>query len=304
MTGRSRHIRERQGAGSEAATVRVLSVILCLFGLVFAGSAPVIGEEVTGSLSGSISSCLDGRAERVEIVSRDKDGIFLDSEGQRYFAADLQGFGQGTASAQLDDLAGPEGRIRLLAVPLGKPNRWGMIPAWVVIQGDSAESLLQEELLKSGKAMFAPALASHDCADLLRNAEHIARQSETGMWGGREDAGIFQASALKSFEGKAGRYIIVRGRIVSLGKSRSTRYLNFGRYWKTDLTVTLKSSDEDRFNELLARFGWRIEDLAGQYVEIRGVLQEKDGPFIALRHPEQLMVLERKRAGRGGQYSN
>jgi hypothetical protein len=176
-------------------------------------------------------------------------------------------------------------------------DRWERIPAWIVSgDGNSKRAgdarLWQEIVLERGEAVFAPERAGADCAAALRRAEGKARRAGLGIWRDKGAGLIFSAARPRSFEDAAGRYVIVRGRIVSLGKTRSTRYLNFGKYWKTDVTGTLKSADEEAFNAVLGRSGRSLDGLSGAFVELRGIVENRDGPHIALRHPEQLVVLD------------
>lgn len=254
--------------------------------------------------SAALTSCVSGETSAIDVTVTSEAGLFVDADGYRYFATEISSWHIEPRSADASPSSSEGGQARLVAVPAGEPNRWGFIPAWIIDHTDRRPRLYQTEQLLTGNALFSPDIAASECAMSLRRAEGVARRAKSGSWGTAGGARVFSGAAPASFQGNAGRYVIARGRIVSLGKTRSTRYLNFGRYWKTDLTVTLKSSDETAFNEGLGADGWQIDDLTGLFVEVRGVLQEKDGPLIALRHPEQIRVLEGKRAGRGGQNSN
>ena len=72
------------------------------------------------------------------------------------------------------------------------------------------------------------------------------------------------------------------------------------------LLVTSDGAEAERLAMVrqLRESGWTLDALEGQVVEIRGSVQERDGPSMVLRHPEQLVVLNDKRAGRDGQSSN
>ncbi|WP_422041274.1 hypothetical protein [Roseibium sp.] len=248
-------------------------------------------------------ACAGDIAGGVPLVAAASDGTFEGVDGALYRAVDLRPLRDGARrEPALADLM--TGAASYLAVPVAGPDRWGLVPAWIVRRDRHGTSLGQAEMLRRGEALFAPDVAAGDCAGRLRAAERTARASESGHWSGAAAATVFPAGKPAAFAGHAGRYVIARGRIVSLGKTASTRYLNFGRYWKTDLTVTFKSSEENTFNAILGRNGHKVEDLAGQRVEVRGVLQERDGPYIALRHPEQLVVLKGRRVGSGGQDGN
>ena len=186
------------------------------------------------------------------------------------------------------------------ALPIGPQNRWQMTPAMIVAHAGAAPILLQKELLEAGEALFMPQVSTGACAELLLRSEQNARRAGRGLWGQNRAAPVYWAGNPDLLLKAAGDYVIVQGRIVSLGKTPRTRYLNFGRYWKTDFTVTIARSEEDAIATYLSEIGLSFEDLAQKAVEIRGVLDVKDGPLIAWAHPEQLVVVEQKRAGRDG----
>ncbi|TYC66382.1 hypothetical protein FMN63_18730 [Stappia sp. BW2] len=260
----------------------------------------------------AVAACAGAPENAVPVTYDSDESLFVSASGERFFAGDIQMPASEQADGQDDGnnslQAYLEGRpdLELTAAPAGPENRWGLTPGWVFASSgsDGDAVLLQAELLRAGVAIFAPDHAGAACADALRAAEAQASQAREGLWGKTTPRLVYSTAAPKSFSGASGHYVIARGRIVSLGKTRSTRYLNFGNYWKTDFTVTLKASDEDEVNAALGRSGWTLDTLEGQVVEIRGSVQDRDGPSMVLRHPEQLVVLNDKRAGRDGQSSN
>ncbi len=297
-------------AGRVTRTGRQVAGCLCLAvsGIICGGGpsaaqAVSSGAERTSNADEILVACAGDIASGVPLVAAASDGTFEGVDGARYLAVDLRPLTDGARRAPaLADLT--TGAASYLAVPVAGPDRWGLVPAWIVRRDRDETRLLQAEILEHGEALFAPGAASGACADRLRAAEHTARRARSGHWRDVAGATLFSSWEPDTFAGHAGRYVIARGRIVSLGKTASTRYLNFGRYWKTDLTVTFKSSEENTFNAALGRSGHMVDDLEGHSVEVRGVLQERDGPYIALRHPEQLVVLKGRRVGSGGQDGN
>ena len=260
----------------------------------------------------SADVCAGAREQTVQVTFDSSEALFVSAAGDRFFASDIQmpmqasgqASGEDAGRNTLQDYLESRPDLELAAVAAGPENRWGLTPGWVFVSDDGHSALLQEQLLKAGVAIFAPGHAGAECADVLRAAETQASLARAGLWGETSPRLVYSAAAPKSFSDASGHYVIARGRIVSLGKTRSTRYLNFGKYWKTDFTVTLKASAEDDVNTALGRSGWTLDALEGQVVEIRGSVQERDGPSMVLRHPEQLVVLNDKRAGRDGQSSN
>ncbi|ASP35020.1 hypothetical protein [Labrenzia sp. VG12] len=263
------------------------------FGVLLAPGKAVAGQE--------FEVCNIQLDSAIPVRPAEDEALFEAEDGTSYLPSDLRvpaGVGTGQAGVVIaTDTA-------VLAVPITSQDRWGRIPSWILLQRAGRLVLWQTLQLEQGNAFFAPVHAVAACAEALRHAEGQARRDRTGLW---REGGVrltYRTEKPGAFAEAAGRYVIARGRVVSLGKTRSTRYLNFGRYWKTDVTGTLRASDEDDFNAALARTGWHLDGLAGRVVELRGVVEMKDGPHIALRNPEQLVVLEDKRAGRERQGNN
>ncbi|KZM51074.1 hypothetical protein OA90_05175 [Labrenzia sp. OB1] len=237
-------------------------------------------------------ACVPADAASIAVEKSEEDGVFVAPSGQRYLASELHVPAprpKGALSAAGLVVGAAPG---LEAVATGPENRWGLTPAWIVLKDGETRELLQAVRLMSGAAVFAPDREDSVCAGLLRLAETAARREQRGLWGDKMAAPVYSAARPGLLEEKTGDYVIVKGRVVSLGKTESTRYLNFGKYWKTDFTVTLKASDEAIFDAALGRSGWQVEELAGKFVELRGFVQVRDGPHMALHHPEQLVVLE------------
>lgn len=276
--------------------------VLWLSAVLGAGAAPAAEPQLAESAA--LRACAPDRSGAVTVTFDAADGLFRSAAGDAFLATDLRHPGPDTgAPASLQIRSDGQSR-RFSAVPLGPPDRWGRVPAWIVVTRAGQAELWQARQLEDGHAVFAPRRGTADCGTALRRAETRARQAEAGFWHRNGPARIYPADRPGAFSDAEGRYVIVRGRIVSLGKTRSTRYLNFGKYWTTDLTGTVRTRDDQAFNAALGAAGWTLDDLAGRFVELRGIVERRDGPHIALRHPGQLLVLEDKRAGRDGQGNN
>ena len=243
------------------------------------------------ALSGEapLSECVsDPAAERIGPLSPAKDmpAEFIAENGQRYHMTDIA-----FRPHNADNLPGMADQdVQLHAVAAGPEDRWGRIPAWIVATPTHHDAaLLQAVLVRQGAAMFAPLNANSACASALLDAEIEARLARRGLWDATPRYATWQPQALSAV---AGTYAVAAGRVISLGKTTRTRYLNFGRYWKTDVTASVPAGQDDAFTAALAGRGVEWPDLIGQAVEIRGFVTIHDGPHIELRHPAQLRVLK------------
>jgi hypothetical protein len=86
-----------------------------------------------------------------------------------------------------------------------------------------------------------------------------------------------------------GRFTLVEGKVLSVRESGGTVYVNFGRRWSEDFTVTALKRNERNF----AAAGLELKRLAGRHVRVRGTVEERGGPWIEATRPEQIEIAER-----------
>jgi hypothetical protein len=81
---------------------------------------------------------------------------------------------------------------------------------------------------------------------------------------------------------------VVEGKVLSVRESGGTIYVNFGRRWSEDFTVTTLKRNERTFEAA----GLPLKKLAGRRVRIRGTVEERGGPWIEVIHPGQIEIAE------------
>lgn len=81
---------------------------------------------------------------------------------------------------------------------------------------------------------------------------------------------------------------IVEGRVEAADRVRDRVYLNFGKNWRDDFTVSVAAGDVDVFTDA----GIDLLDLEGRTVRVRGWLNRRNGPMMEIDHPEQIAILE------------
>jgi hypothetical protein len=86
-----------------------------------------------------------------------------------------------------------------------------------------------------------------------------------------------------------GRFAVVEGKVLSVRESGGTIYVNFGRRWSDDFTVTVLKRNERSFTAA----GMPLKKLTGQHVRVRGWIEERGGPWIEATRPEQIEIAER-----------
>lgn len=143
---------------------------------------------------------------------------------------------------------------------------------------------VQGEILKSG---FARVYSFPDnrarVAEML-SLEQEARSARRGIW----DHPYYAIRNPGNADRFIGSFQIVEGKPESIALVRNRAYLNFGKNWREDFTVTMSPKVMRRF--------WRGKDIRAAYadriIRVRGWLKRFNGPQIEVTHPEQIEVLK------------
>jgi hypothetical protein len=120
----------------------------------------------------------------------------------------------------------------------------------------------------------------------LRTTEAAARAAKLGLWG---DPRYFPKAAENpgAIAAERGRFTLVEGKVVSVRESGGTIYVNFGRRWSEDFTVTIRKRNERAFSAA----GLEPRRLEGRRVMVRGWIEERGGPWIEAAAPEQIEII-------------
>jgi endonuclease YncB( thermonuclease family) len=253
-----------------------------------APAAPAIacgGDEVA---HGTVSRVLDGRTF-----------LFDDGREVRLAAIEvsLPSTPEGTGVAT-GDTTSKDALARLLAsaqVVLRRAefpsDRYGRIMTYAVaIRGDS-QALVQAELISEGFARMGDRVGSRDCAAELLRGENSARAANLGLWA-QPSYNPLQADRPEDILAQRGRFALVEGNVVSVHESGATVYVNFGRHWSEDFSVTIRKRNEGSF----AAASLDLKRFAGRRLRVRGWVEARGGvggspwraPWIEAVYPEQI----------------
>ena len=151
----------------------------------------------------------------------------------------------------------------------------------------SGERSLQHALLAAGHAVVAAQVGDAACAADLLRTERAARAARLGVWAS-PDYFIRGADQPAAVLAERGRFTLVEGRVISVRESGGTIYVNFGRRWSEDFTVTIPKRIEKTF----IGAGLELKKLSGQRVRVRGTVEERGGPWIEAVRPEQIEIAD------------
>ena len=187
------------------------------------------------------------------------------------------------AKRKLDELAAGQS----VSVTAGRyrRDRHGRLIGQVFLEDGT---WLQAAMVTAGLARAYSFADNRACAGELLKAEAGARAERRGVWAEPYYA-VRDAARPADIVERAGYYELVEGRVLLADRVGTTIYLNFGRYWKEDFTVTI----DNKAQKLFAETGFDPLALEGALVRVRGWIEDHDGPRVAVTHPEQIEVLAR-----------
>ncbi len=178
-----------------------------------------------------------------------------------------------------------EGRALTLRPAAGGTDRYGRLVAFAYPPG--APQSLQQTLLDQGLARVSARVDDKNCALALLAAERRARAAGRGLWADPNFAPL-KAENPTGIGAKQGDFALVEGKVLSVRESGATIYVNFGRRWTRDFTVTILKRPQRTF----AGAGLDPKRLEGRRIRVRGWIEQRAGPVIAATAPEQIEVLD------------
>lgn len=179
--------------------------------------------------------------------------------------------------------SGPDRYGRLRAYVFAKPQS---LPTFADAEGWGLEGSVQHALLTAGTARVAARVGELRCASDLWALEQRARRARSGIWA-QPGLAVLASDDPAAVLRHRGRMVVVEGRVVSVRESGATVYVNFGRRWSEDFTVTIAR----RHLRRLASAGFEPRTFERRRVRVRGWVEERGGPWIDLVHPEQIELV-------------
>lgn len=168
----------------------------------------------------------------------------------------------------------------------GKADRWSRHRATVEFSGQDVAS----QLVDGGLALVDSGESGVLCNPTLLEIEQRARDRQAGFWSKRSTQTL-SALAPEMILKHEGRFALVEGHIIGVGIRKKWTYLNFGRDWKSDFTVSISSAVWAKMQES----GLNAETLKGKSVRVRGIIRQWNGPSLEILAPEMLEITDRVR---------
>jgi endonuclease YncB( thermonuclease family) len=171
-----------------------------------------------------------------------------------------------------------------------KTDRYGRLVAYAFVRHGDVEHLVQADLVGAGYARVAARVGNLACATELLSRELAARAAKLGLWASSY-YDLLRADNPTDVLAEQGHFALVEGKVLSVRESGATIYVNFGRRWTEDFTVTILKRNERNFTAAgleqrrspAARYGFAV-----------GWIEERGGPWIEATRPEQIEFADRK----------
>ncbi|WP_336810789.1 hypothetical protein [Bosea sp. MMO-172] len=170
---------------------------------------------------------------------------------------------------------------------LGEPDRWGRLPARLSVppatSGEPAQDLAQW-LLRQGAALPMPEPGLSPCetpqkAPVQKTVTSRPQVSPLTAVDGHDLAAV---------KAQEGRYVMLEGRIASIGERSQRTYLNFSRRPKEAASIVLSRS---LWRELKSA-GWTASELGGKRLRAYGVLSGRDGLLLEVASRTALELID------------
>jgi endonuclease YncB( thermonuclease family) len=258
-----------------ALAVKLAALIGCSGAMAQEQPAPVCGGDTIAR--GVVKHVIDGRTFTLD-----------DGREVRLAAVEVpppESSPGAAAKAALDALVGGDD-IVLRRADI-ETDRYGRLVAYAYAVRDGDELFAQGELIASGFARVGDHVGGRSCALELLNSENAARAAKLGLWADSH-YDVLDAEAPTDVLARRGRFALVEGKVVSVRESGATIYVNFGRRWSEDFTVTVLKRNERNFTAA----GLDLKGLAGRRIRVRGYIEARGGtgqsPWIEADYPEQI----------------
>lgn len=174
-------------------------------------------------------------------------------------------------------------RVRLAYGLDRRRDRYGRALAHVFVDASPAPQWLQADVIEAGLARAYGVPGNFACAADLILREHFARDASRGVWATQSYATI-DAFRTGDLMRARNRFVRVKGRVANVTETATGTYINFGTDWRSDFTAWIAKPVLKKNSRLTER----LKTLDGTTVFVRGWIERRNGPMIAIDDESQI----------------
>jgi endonuclease YncB( thermonuclease family) len=249
-------------------------------------SLGVLGVAVVCSSSPALACGGGPSSGFVTAVKDDADLMLRDGRQIRLAGVEITREGEAAQAARAFLVTTLANRDVTLRAAGETPDRYGRTEAYVFVTEQGLEGSVQQVMVGRGLARVAARISDRACAAGFLTTESQARQAKRGLWAESRWA-VRAAEDPAAILALRGEFAVVEGRVLSVRESGGTIYVNFGRRWTEDFTVTVAKRNE----RALAAAALDLKQLERRLVRVRGVIEERGGPWVEVTRPEQIELV-------------
>jgi hypothetical protein len=174
-----------------------------------------------------------------------------------------------------------------------RTDRWNRISVRIRSAGEDHALDWAHGLVETGLALVDAGSDEAFCQPELLAFEATARERHLGVW--VEDRyKPLDAHQPEPLRDRIGRFVLVEGRVRSIGERKQRTYLNFGGLWAEDFTIIIPRTTWKQMSDR----GMGAEALQGRMIRARGILQPWQGAALSVVIPDMIERLEGDRLAR------
>lgn len=259
--------------------MRMLLALSLGLGLAGGGSAAQgAGSPTAGCAAAAVS-------DRIDTVTPDGDLRLASGRTAQLAGIRLAGDGPARrlALAWLRERAGRPMHVQALA----GPDRWDRVPV-LMRAGETGGEDVARALLEIGLALVDPGPQGVLCRPEWLAVERLARERSLGLWA-EARYNPLEALQMDRASDRIGTFVLVEGRVRTVGERGQRTYLNFGEHWAEDFTIVIPKGTW----KLMADRGLGAQALKGRRIRARGILQAWQGTALTVASPEMIERLDR-----------
>lgn len=171
----------------------------------------------------------------------------------------------------------------ILVRGLPERDRWNRLSVRIEPANAAERPDFAQSLVESGLAIVDLQAGDPSCQRDLFAFEASARARSLGLWSDDRYKPV-NAEQLDRLRDRLGRFVLVEGRVRSVGVRAQRTYLNFGRDWAEDFTVIIPR----RTWKLMAEHGLDAAALKGRRIRARGILEPWQGAALTIVVPQMI----------------